>query len=119
MSAHASHVTTHVLDAARGRPADGVGVRLEAAAEDGRGSGWSLVASARTDGDGRVPALGPAALDPGTYRLVLDTGAYFDRTGTASFYPEVVVVFRVSDAEQHYHVPVLLSPFAYSTYRGS
>lgn len=122
MSAHRSHLTTHVLDAASGRPAEGIAVRLEAAtavAEGTTGQGWSLVASSRTDDDGRVPELGPATLVPGTYRLVFDTAAYFDRTHTVSFYPEVVVVFRVASTEQHYHVPVLLSPFAYSTYRGS
>ncbi|MBD5787727.1 hydroxyisourate hydrolase [Cellulosimicrobium terreum] len=122
MTTHASHITTHVLDAARGRPAEGIAVRLEAApaiAEGTTGQGWTLVASSRTNDDGRVPELGPASLVPGTYRLVFDTADYFDRLNTVSFYPEVVIVFRVASAEQHYHVPVLLSPFAYSTYRGS
>lgn len=122
MSTHASHITTHVLDAASGRPAEGITVRLEAApeiAEGTTGQGWSLVASSRTNDDGRVPQLGPETLVPGSYRLVFDTAEYFDRRDTVSFYPEVVIVFRVASAEQHYHVPVLLSPFAYSTYRGS
>lgn len=89
MSTHASHITTHVLDAASGRPAEGITVRLEAApeiAEGTTGQGWSLVASSRTNDDGRVPQLGPETLVPGTYRLVFDTAEYFDRRDTVSFY---------------------------------
>ena len=108
-----SHVTTHVLDAARGRPAEGVAVRLEARV----GGSWSRVASGVTDGDGRIGVLGPALLPEGVYRAVFDTGAYFGDRPT--FYPEVVIVFEVADAAEHYHVPLLLSPFAYSTDRGS
>ena len=104
-------LSTHVLDAALGRPAADVAVRLEAA--DG-----TALADARTDGDGRVANLG-SALDAGTYRLRFDTGAYFAATGQTGFYPEVVLTFSVTDPQQHYHVPLLLSPFAYSTYRGS
>ncbi|RSM85413.1 hydroxyisourate hydrolase [Kibdelosporangium aridum] len=100
-------MTTHVLDAALGRPAVGVPVRLEAA--DG-----SLVASGSTDSDGRLRSLGPSALEPGVYRLVFDIAAYH---GPDAFYPTITVEFRFS--EGHYHVPILLSPFAYSTYRGS
>ena len=107
-----SHVTTHVLDAARGRPAAGVAVRLERA--DG-----AIVATGRTDADGRCACLGPERLDPATYRLRFDTGAYFDEQQQETFYPEVTIEFRLADVEQHYHVPLLLSPFAYSTYRGS
>ncbi|WP_028926573.1 hydroxyisourate hydrolase [Pseudonocardia acaciae] len=107
-------ITTHVLDSARGRPAAGVPVRLERA---GSGQGEPL-GEARTDGDGRVRELGPATLDAGGYRLVFDTGAYFEATGQRGFYPEVAITFTV-DAGEHYHVPLLLSPFAYSTYRGS
>ena len=105
-----SAVTTHVLDAATGRPAAGVAVRLE-------GSG--VTAQARTDDDGRVRALGPDELAPGDYRLVFDTGSWFRASGTPAFYPEVVVAFTVTEASGHYHVPLLLSPFAFSTYRGS
>ena len=104
-------LSTHVLDAATGRPAVGVAVRLEAA--DG-----TVLADATTDSDGRVPDFA-AALDGGTFRLRFDTGGYFAATEQAAFYPEVVVTFDVTDAQQHYHVPLLLSPFAYSTYRGS
>lgn len=110
-----SHVTTHVLDAARGRPAAGVRVRLERA----EGDTWEVLATEQTDRDGRCTTLGPHRLDAGTYRLRFDTGAYFEERRQDAFYPEVVIAFRLSDAGQHYHVPLLLSPFAYSTYRGS
>jgi 5-hydroxyisourate hydrolase len=102
-----STLSTHVLDTAAGRPAAGVAVRLEM--RDGRPLGEGT-----TDADGRVGAIGPGHLDPGDYVLRFDTAAYVD-----GFYPEVVVVFTVSDRDAHYHVPLLLSPFGYSTYRGS
>lgn len=105
-----SAVTTHVLDAAHGRPAAGMPVRLE---------GEGVLAEGRTDEDGRMRALGPDALAPGDYRLVFDTGAWFRASGTPAFFPEVVVAFTVTAAAPHYHVPLLLSPFAFSTYRGS
>lgn len=108
-----SAVTTHVLDTGRGRPAAGVPVRLE------RCYGATVLVRARTDGDGRVQDLGPDRLDAGDYRIVFDTGAYFARLGQAAFYPEVTVTFTLADPEQHYHVPLLLSPYGYSTYRGS
>lgn len=110
-----SAVTTHVLDAAKGTPAAGVGVRLEAV----DGDGWKSLAEAETDSDGRVKECGPSRLDAGDYRLTFATGDYFERLGVESFYPQVQITFRIADPEQHYHVPVLLSPFAYSTYRGS
>jgi 5-hydroxyisourate hydrolase len=105
-------VTTHVLDAARGRPAADVPVRLRAA--DG-----AVLGAARTNPDGRVPDLASGPLEAGTYQLIFDTEAYFTASGLQSFYPEVVITFAVSDPQQHHHVPLLLSPFAYSTYRGS
>jgi len=106
-------LSTHVLDAAKGRPAAGVPVRLEHRA----GDGWSTVADGVTDADGRLAGwVDPARLTGGVYRLVFDTGAYH---GPNAFYPEVTVSFRLADPAQHYHVPLLLSPFAYSTYRGS
>lgn len=101
-------VTTHVLDAATGRPAAGVAVRLETAA-------GVLVAQARTDDDGRVQHLGSP--EPGVHRLVFATGEWFAAAGRETFYPEVVVTFTLGAG--HHHVPLLLSPFAYSTYRGS
>jgi 5-hydroxyisourate hydrolase len=107
-----SHVTTHVLDAALGRPASGVAVSLES--EDG-----SLLGSAVTGADGRAGELGPDALPAGAYRLVFDTAAYFAATATPTFYPRVSIDFDLADASAHYHVPLLLSPFGYSTYRGS
>lgn len=110
-----SHVTTHVLDAARGRPAAGVRVRLERA----EGNTWETLATEQTDSDGRCASLGPDLLEAGTYRLRFDTGAYFEERRQDAFYPEVVIGFRLTDVDQHYHVPLLLSPFAYSTYRGS
>jgi len=103
-----SLVTTHVLDTAAGRPAAGIDVRLEF---DG-----AEIARGRTDDDGRIRDLGPDELAPGVYRLVFDTGAYL---GPDAFYPDVTVSFRIADGAQHHHVPLLLSPFAYSTYRGS
>lgn len=106
-----SAVTTHVLDSARGRPASDVGVRLESA--DG-----VEIAAGRTDADGRIRELGPDDLAAGTYRLVFDTAGYFAATGQAAFYPEVVITFD-ADPTEHYHVPLLLAPYAYSTYRGS
>jgi 5-hydroxyisourate hydrolase len=107
-----SQVTTHVLDAALGRPAVGVAVALLSA--DG-----TLIGDGATDDDGRVPDLGPDALPLGEYRIVFETGVYFAASGTDGFYPRVTIDFELADASAHYHVPLLLSPFAYSTYRGS
>ncbi|MFN2478864.1 MAG: hydroxyisourate hydrolase [Pseudonocardiaceae bacterium] len=103
-------LSTHVLDAALGRPAAGLAVRLE--------FGGELIAQATTDDDGRLRGFEPE-LTAGTYRLVFATGDYFSATGQQGFYPEVAVTFTVTDPAQHHHVPLLLSPFAYSTYRGS
>jgi 5-hydroxyisourate hydrolase len=103
-------VTTHVLDTARGRPAAGVAVLLERVA----GDGWEHVGRGQTDDDGRVRDLPPTGA--GRHRLIFDTGAYF---GDDAFYPQVTVEFRLDEGEDHYHVPLLLSPFGYSTYRGS
>ena len=107
-----STLSTHVLDTGTGRPASGVRVALE------RTDGASLGADT-TDADGRVGTLGPDGLAPGDYRLRFATGAYFAASASEGFYPEVVITFTVTDASQHYHVPLLLSPFGYSTYRGS
>ncbi|SEL22101.1 hydroxyisourate hydrolase [Nonomuraea pusilla] len=96
--------STHVLDAVTGRPAAGLSVRLE---HEGR-----VVAEGRTDADGRISGWNPGA---GVHRAVFDTGAYLPDT----FYPEVVITFTVADPDAHHHVPLLLSPYAYSTYRGS
>jgi 5-hydroxyisourate hydrolase len=110
-----SHITTHVLDAVSGSPADGIAVALWRV----EGDAADRLADATTDADGRVKDLGPAALEPGTYRLTFATGAYFAARGVATFYPSVTIDFLVEQGRDHYHVPCLLSPFAYSTYRGS
>jgi 5-hydroxyisourate hydrolase len=108
-----SAITTHVLDTAAGRPARGVPVRLEARTPEG----WRELATGRTDEDGRCVSLGPERIAAGDYRLTFDTNAYYgDRD---HFFPEVTVTFTVADPQQHHHVPLLLSPFAISTYRGS
>ena len=112
-----SGITTHVLDTARGRPAAGLPVTLEAKSEDG----WRVVGRGATDADGRLRDLAPPGfvLDEGAYRLTFDAGAYFAAAGAEGFYTEVVVSFVVRDAAAHYHVPLLLSPYGYTTYRGS
>ena len=110
-----SGITTHVLDTSRGHPAAGVPVVLERAVE----SGWEPLGSGTTDGDGRVRDLLASAPQDGRYRLTFDTGAYFRAVGATGFYPEVSVTFVVGQGTEHYHVPLLLSPFGYSTYRGS
>jgi 5-hydroxyisourate hydrolase len=108
-------ITTHVLDTALGKPAAGVPVVLELRA----GAAWQAIGRGETDADGRLRTLSPAATAAGIYRMSFDTAAYFARTGAAGFYPEISVVFEVREAGAHFHVPLLLSPFGYSTYRGS
>jgi 5-hydroxyisourate hydrolase len=100
-------ITTHILDTAKGRPAAGVPITLF--------QGRDVLFDGVTDDDGRARILEPDRVKPGTYRLVFDTGAY----NPAGFFPEATIVFRIDDVTQHYHVPLLLSPFGYSTYRGS
>ncbi len=107
-----SHLTAHVLDAAAGVPAAGVEVRLA----DANGT---EIASATTDTDGRVADLGPDRLDSGDYTVTFGSGEYFARRSTPCFHPRVAVVFTVDTDQGHYHIPLLLSPFAYTTYRGS
>ena len=112
-----SGITTHVLDIARGRPASGIPVTLEVRA----GSGWRGIGRAVTDEDGRARQLLPTgtALTAGTYRLTFAIETYFRTEEIEGFYPEASITFHVRDANQHYHVPLLLSPYGYSTYRGS
>jgi 5-hydroxyisourate hydrolase len=105
-------LSTHVLDTSAGRPARGVPVTLRSGSGD-------VLGEARTDADGRAASLGPERLEAGVYALVFDTTAYWARSGTTGFYPEVAITFTVADADEHYHVPLLLNPFGYSTYRGS
>jgi len=107
-----SHVTTHVLDNALGTPASGIAVALS-------GPDGLIIAVGETDADGRVATLGPDALPAGDYRIEFQTGPYFAASGRHTFFPRVTIEFVLSDVAAHYHVPLLLSPFAYSTYRGS
>lgn len=107
-----SHLSAHVLDAAAGTPAAGVAVRLTTATGD-------LIASATTNTDGRVGDLGPDRLGPGNYQVTFETGDYFAGQGVDCFYPSVTVLFTVTAGQPHYHVPLLLSPYSYTTYRGS
>lgn len=108
-----SGLSTHILDTSAGKPAASVRVRLL--------KGDAEVSSAVTNADGRIPNLLPegTSLEPGTYRLVFEVGSYFSASSTPSFYPEVTVCFEVREASAHYHVPLLISPFGYTTYRGS
>ncbi len=109
-----SPITTHVLDTASGRPARGVPVTLER--KDG--GAFREVGSGETDDDGRISDLmEPGTLEAGVFRVSFDTGAYY--AGEPTFYPSVQIEFRVKSTDEHYHVPLLLSPFGYSTYRGS
>jgi len=112
-----SAITTHILDTSRGRPAEGVLVVLERRL----GGEHEELGRGITDKDGRQRTLLPAAgeIEPGIYRLTFHTGPYFTKHATAGFYPEVTVTFEIKDGTQHYHVPLLLNPYGYSTYRGS
>jgi len=115
-------LSTHVLDATTGRPAAGVQVRLERRDDDGSGGGWAPASQGQTDGDGRLRLAGhggSAEFEPGVYRITFATGPWFAARGAASFYPEVTITFEITASDEHYHVPLLLSPYAYSTYRGS
>ncbi len=112
-----SLMTTHVLDTARGRPAGGVPVTLERRRQSGA---FLEIGGGETDSDGRLRApLHDGHIEVGVYRLTFDSGAYFRAQGVETFYPSVSVLFEIRDPAQHYHVPLLLSPYGYSTYRGS
>ncbi len=111
-------ISTHVLDTTVGRPAAEVAVTLERS--DGGPEGhWSRVGQGATDQDGRCKELLVGAPPEGTYRITFDVAGYFARTSTPAFYPEVSITFLVRASGEHYHVPLLLNPFGYSTYRGS
>lgn len=109
-----STLSTHVLDAASGRPAADVRVALDRR----DGDSWRRLGEGVTDDDGRAGDLAAGGLGAGVHRLVFATGDYFAATGQTGFYPEVTVAFTVTE-DRHHHVPLLLSPYAYSTYRGS
>ena len=109
-------ISTHVLDTSRGKPAAGVLITLECCMSDGA---WKPIGHGETDNDGRLRILPNDSVDKGTYRLTFDVGTYFRERHIETFYPEAIIIFHVNDGAQHYHVPLLLSPWGYSTYRGS
>jgi len=109
-------ITTHVLDTAAGRPGKAIAIELERKG----GDGWQPIGAGTTDDDGRLRTLTPAGpVAAGTYRLRFHTGAYLAAHHQAGFFPVFEIQFTVVDGTQHYHVPLLLSPYGYSTYRGS
>ena len=110
-----SAITTHVLDTSIGRPAQNLPAVLERVTE----TGTDRIGQSATNMDGRITDLLDGPLDVGWYRITFDTGAYFKERGVPCFFPEVAILFEVKDASQHHHVPLLLSPFGYSTYRGT
>ncbi len=116
-----SAITTHVLDTARGKPAAGIHVRLEIQTAGRDGDPWKELGQGVTDADGRLKTLLPsgAPLAEGIYRLTFETALYHRANQEMTFYPEVKITFFVADGAQHYHVPLLLNPFGYSTYRGT
>ena len=120
-----STISTHILDTALGRPAANVRVSLEkvhVAESSAAGVGVSTstsIGSGTTDLNGRIAGLSDMAIEPGMYRLRFDTSDYFSESERPVFYPEVIVTFRIDAADEHFHIPLLLSPFGYSTYRGS
>lgn len=109
-------ISTHMLDSSLGAAGGGVNVTLEFHTPDG----WEFISSGTTDGNGRIDNfITEKEIESGTYRLTFDTRSYFHIKRQDSFYPEVVVVFEVTQSAEHYHIPLLLSPFGYTTYRGS
>jgi len=113
-----SRISTHVLDTAKGKPAAGVPVRLERQDSSGK---WTSLNSVRTDQDGRCAQLlaEGATLAEGIYRLTFDTATYFAKSNVDGLYPSVEISFRIKRGESHFHIPLLLSPNGYTTYRGS
>jgi 5-hydroxyisourate hydrolase len=111
-----SPITTHVLDTSRGRPAAGFQVELQIKS----GESWKTLGTGLTDANGRCNGLlGEGLIEKGTYRLIFNAGGYYRELHLDSFYSEIPIVFEVAQADAHYHVPLLISPFGYSTYRGS
>lgn len=121
-TAHAANnhpISVHVLDQAQGKPAESVRITLEE--QSINGDTWTVIARKTTDNHGRVSSLLPddKSLHKGAYRVTFDTGEWFASRRQATFFPSVTVTFRVEDPAQSYHIPLLLSPFGYSTYRGN
>ncbi|WP_445621135.1 hydroxyisourate hydrolase [Kushneria sp. Sum13] len=116
-STHKNPLSVHVLNTQTGTPSSGVEVMLEQKTD----SGWQTLATQTTNADGRIPALYPKGetMEAGVYRVVFETGDWYERQGTETFFPEIPVPFQVESGVAHYHIPLLLSPYAYSTYRGS
>lgn len=110
-----STITTHILDTAVGKPATGVQITLE----QNSGQGWLPIASGCTDDDGRIRDLAPAPLAAGHYRLVAEIGDYFAASGRETLYASAQIDFVLPEAGSHYHLPFLISPWSWSTYRGS
>lgn len=112
-------ITTHILDTSLGKPAEGVSVNLEKASDDKRQ--WTGLANSKTDSNGRLANFGmdQASFKAGQYRLVFASQEYFEKSNRQSFFPRVIIEFSVVDPLEHFHVPLLISPFGYSTYRGS
>jgi 5-hydroxyisourate hydrolase len=112
-----SPITVHVLDSSRGKPAVG----LTAVLEQAKGDGWQKIAEGQTDANGRLDKLLPAdkAVAAGVYRIRLESGAYFAASKTKTFYPYIVIVFEIENPKDHRHIPLILSPFGYTTYRGN
>ncbi len=113
-----SQITTHILDTSVGKPAEGVTIELMALNAD---DSWTTLAAGKTNQDGRIGDLLAAdkTLPAGTYKMVFQTEEYFKATGQSVFYPWADVVFNITGSGEHYHIPLLLNPFGYSTYRGS
>jgi 5-hydroxyisourate hydrolase len=112
-----SSISTHILDTSIGSPAVGVAVSLSLRQSDGS---WKLLGSGVTDRDGRLRDFpGSGSIATGAHKLAFESGAYFGSRGVDTFFPQVEITFTVTDASQDYHVPLLLSPYSYSTYRGS
>lgn len=111
-----SRITTHILDTSSGIPADGV----EAVLYQKSGAGWKEIASGVTNSNGRISDLLPDSieLEDDIYKMKFETGKYFDKKGLDNFYPYVEIIFRISGGS-HYHIPLLISPYGYTTYRGS
>jgi len=116
-----SQITTHVLDTSKGQPANGIKISLQRPVGDPDSyREWEEITSGVTNSDGRIPNFmaEEQVIEPGVYRMLFETKAYFENNNIKGFYPEVPVIFEIADTE-HYHIPLLLSPFGYSTYRGS